>query len=253
MKQLLRITVIVFLLTTRIASAEPFLEQTDLFTVGDDPAFQKYRIPGIVVTAKGTVLAWCEARKRAVRPSDWDDIRILLRRSTDNGKTWSPPKNVAEVPGPKTKNPVAIGEKNVDPNDVTYNNPVLIADRDGTVHMLFCLEYMRCFYLRSDDDGITWSKPVEVTSTFDAFRKDYDWKVIATGPNHGTQLRTGRLVVPVWLSTATGKNSHHPSIVATIYSDDHGKTWQRGDIAVPCTEECATRTRRCRSNWRMVA
>ena len=46
---------------------------------------------------------------------------------------------------------------------MTYNNPVLIADRDGTVHMLFCLEYMRCFYQRSTDDGVTWSTPVEIT------------------------------------------------------------------------------------------
>lgn len=103
------------------------------------------------------VLAWCEARKRPAGVSDWDDIRILLRRSTDDGKTWSLAKSIAEVPGPKTKNPFALRMKNVDPSDVTYNNPVLIADTDGTVHMLFCLEYMRCFYQRSDDEGQTWS------------------------------------------------------------------------------------------------
>ena len=48
------------------------------------------------------------------------------------------------MPGPKTQNPVALAVKGVNRSeDVTYNNPVLIADRDGTVHMLFCLEYMR--------------------------------------------------------------------------------------------------------------
>jgi sialidase-1 len=112
--------------------------------------------------------------------------------------------------------------KNVDPNDVTYNNPVLIADKDGTVHMLFCLEYERCFYQRSEDDGLTWSKPTEITSAFAAFKKDYDWKVLATGPNHSIQLKNGRLVVPVWLSTGTGGNAHRPSVTATIYSDDQG-------------------------------
>ena len=79
--------------------------------------------------------------------------------------------------------------KSVRPEDVTYNNPVLIADRDGTVHFLFCLEYMRCFYARSDDDGQTWTKPVEITGTFEPFRSAYDWKVLATGPDHGIQLR----------------------------------------------------------------
>src|SRR5690606_2417715 len=120
--------------------------------------------------------------------------------------------------------------------DVTYNNPVLIADRDGTVHMLFCLEYERVFYQRSGDDGVTWSSPVEITACFDAFKKDYAWKVLATGPNHGIQLKNGRLVVPVWLSTGEGGNAHRPSVTATVFSDDGGRTWQAGEIAVPCTD-----------------
>lgn len=225
------------LLCSTLAAAEPFIEKQDLFIVGDNPAYQLYHIPGIVVTAKGTVLTWCEARKRAAGVSDWDDIRILLRRSTDEGKTWSSPQSIANVEGPKEKNPFALKMKNVDPNDVTYNNPVLISDKDGTVHMLFCLEYERCFYQHSVDDGLTWSKPVEITAAFDAFKKDYDWKVLATGPDHSIQLKSGRLVVPVWLSTGTGGNAHRPSVTATIYSDDQGKTWKAGDIAVPCTEE----------------
>lgn len=222
---------------TPALAEEPFIEKQDLFTVGEDPAYSLYHIPGIVVTAKGTVLAWCEARKRAAGVSDWDNIRILLRRSTDDGKTWSTPQSIADVPGPKRKNPFAMRMKNVDPKDVTYNNPVLIADRDGTVHMLFCLEYERAFYQRSSDDGLTWSKPVEITSAFDAFKKDYAWKVLATGPNHSIQLKSGRLVVPVWLSTGEGGNAHRPSVTATIVSDDQGRTWKAGDIAVPCTEE----------------
>ena len=220
-----------------IQAAEPYMEKRDLFIVGDDPAYSLYHIPGIVVTAKGTVLTWCEARKRAAGVSDWDDIRILLRRSTDDGKTWGTPKSIANVKGPKNKNPFALKMKNVDPNDVTYNNPVLIADKDGTVHMLFCLEYMRVFYQRSDDDGITFSSPTEVTAAFNGFKKDYDWKVLATGPDHSIQLKNGRLVVPVWLSTGTGGNAHRPSVTATIFSDDQGKTWKAGDIAVPCTDE----------------
>ena len=229
---------IAFVLTACAQAAEPFLEKLDLFTVGEDPAYKLYHIPGVVVTAKGTVLAWCEARKRASGVTDWDDIRILLRRSTDDGLTWSKPQGIADVPGPKTKNPTALLVKSVDPKDVTYDNPVLIADKSGTIHMLFCLEYMRCFYQRSDDDGLTWSKPTEITSAFEGFRKNYDWKVLATGPNHSIQLRTGRLVVPVWLSLGTGSNGgHHPSVAATIFSDDAGRTWQAGEIAAPATTE----------------
>src|SRR4029077_212806 len=105
-------------------AAQPFSGKIDLFTAGDG-GYKLYHIPGVVVTARGTVLAWCEARKKA---SDWDDIRILLRRSTDDGKTWSAPTSIADVPGPKVKNALALRLKNVNPFDVTYNNPVLIAD-----------------------------------------------------------------------------------------------------------------------------
>jgi sialidase-1 len=62
----------------------------------------------------------------------------------------------------------------------------------------------------------TTGKPVEITSTFEQFRPDYDCRVFATGPAHGIQLKNGRLLVPVWLSTGTGNNAHHPSVVATI-------------------------------------
>lgn len=232
-----RLALILTLLCGCLFAAEPFMEKQDLFIVGEDPAYQLYHIPGIVVTARGTVLTWCEARKRSAGVSDWDDIRILLRRSTDDGKSWGVTKSIANVPGPKTKNPFALKMKNVDPKDVTYNNPVLIADKDGTLHMLFCLEYERVFYQRSDDDGLTFSQPTEITAAFEAFKKDYAWKVLATGPNHSIQLKTGRLVVPVWLSTGEGGNAHRPSVTATVYSDDQGKTWKAGDIAVPCTDD----------------
>lgn len=215
-------------------AAKPFIEKIDLFQIGD-LGYDRFHIPGVLVTAKGTVLAWCEARRNGDR--DWTDIDILLRRSTDHGRIWSAPRKIAAVEGPKKKNPFALRLSHTDPNSVTYNNPVLIADRDGTVHMLFCLEYMRCFYQHSDDDGITWSKPIEITDSFSAFRRHYDWKVLATGPNHSIQLKNGRLLAPVWLSTGSGGNAHRPSVTATIYSDDGGKTWQAGEIAVPCTEE----------------
>jgi sialidase-1 len=234
MKPALTLFAALYLFAATLPAAEPFLERQNLFTVGENPAFKIYHIPGIVVTAKGSVLAWCEARRDG---GDWDDIQILLRRSIDDGKTWSPAQSIVNVPGPKKKNIFALQLKHTDPSTVTYNNPVLIADRDGTVHMLFCLEYERCFYQRSTDDGLSWSTPTEITAAFDAFKKHYDWKVLATGPNHSIQLKTGRLVVPVWLSTGEGGNAHRPSVTSTIYSDDRGQTWQAGDVAVPCTDK----------------
>jgi len=225
----------VFIPVIHACPAEPILEKTDLFEAGKE-GYSLYRIPGIVVTKQGTLLAYCEARKSSV--GDWGTTDILLRRSTDAGKTWQSRQKIAEVPGPYTKNLAATAQKLGKVDDVTYNNPVAIVDRtDGAVHFLFCLDYMRCFHMRSDDDGKTFNKPVEITNTFEKFRKDYNWKVIATGPAHGIQLANGRLIVPVWLSTGEGGHAHRPSVVSTIYSDDAGKTWERGEIAALNTPE----------------
>lgn len=213
--------------------------KTDLFVAGQG-GYKLYRIPGIVVTKRDVVLAYCEARKSD--SGDWGPIDVLMRRSTDGGRTWLDPQQIVHVEGELPINPVAAAQKLDKPGDNTVNNPVAIVDHQtGSVHFLYCLEYMRCFYMRSDDDGATWTDPVEITGAFEQFRPEYDWKVLATGPAHGIQLTrgdyAGRLVVPVWLSLGTGGHAHRPSVTATIYSDDHGKTWKRGEIAAPDTEE----------------
>jgi sialidase-1 len=227
------IIALLLLFALTLPAAEPRLEKTDLFEAGKG-GHKLYRIPGIVVTAKGTVLAYCEARKYS--GLDWDDIEILMRRSTDGGKTWSKPTGLPLPEGKLERNPAALANPELAKraplvkDHIAFNNPVAIVDRKGPIHFLYCVDYYRCFYLRSDDDGKTFNKPVEITSAFEPFHKDYDWKVLATGPAHGIQLKNGRLVVPVWLSKATGNNAHHPNVMATIFSDDNGKTWQRGDI-----------------------
>ncbi len=235
MKTLLK-SLLLFSLFIASASA---VEKVDLFEAGKE-GYALYRIPGIVVTKQGSVLAYCEARKSD--RGDWGPIDVLMRRSTDGGKTWGPRQKIVHVEGDLPINPLAAAQNLDKPGDNTVNNPVAIVDHEtGAVHFLYCLEYMRCFYMRSDDDGATWTEPVEITKSFEDFRSDYDWKVLATGPSHAIQLthgpKRGRLIVPVWLSLGTGGHAHRPSVTATIYSDDHGKTWQRGDIAVPDTPE----------------
>ncbi len=226
--------------TTLIAAAaarpqSPLMERADLFEAGKG-GYEIYRIPGLAVTRKGTVLAYCEARKTA--RGDWGTIDIHLRRSEDGGRSFSATRKIAEVPGPHRKNPVALAQNLSTDGQVTYNNPVAIPDsKTGAVHFVFCYEYMRAFYMRSDDDGRTFTPPVEITAAFEGFRPHYDWKVLATGPGHGIQLSGGRLVIPIWISLGTGGHAHRPSVAATIYSDDHGKSWRAGEIALPDTPE----------------
>jgi sialidase-1 len=212
---------------TALHAADPLLEKTEVFPPGLN-GIARYRIPGMVVTAKGTVLAYCEARRN--NSSDWGEIEVHLRRSTDGGKTWQPPQHIAHRAARIEGNP---RKKTGGEHEQTVNNPVAIVDREtGAIEFLYCVNYARCFSMRSIDDGVTWSKPVEITASFEPFRKHYDWKVIATGPGHGIQMKNGRLVMPIWLAFG-GIGDHGPAACATIYSDDHGKTWLAGEIAIP--------------------
>ena len=211
----------------QLTAIEPLFEKTDVFPPGLN-GITRYRIPGIVVTPKGTVLAYAEARKNS--SSDWGEIEIHLRRSMDGGKTWEAGKPIAHLGARLEGNP---HKKEGGEKEQTVNNPVAIVDRTtGAIEFLYCINYALCYSMRSIDDGLTWSTPSDITATFEPFRKHYDWKVIATGPGHGIQIKSGRLVVPIWL--AYGKDGDHgPSAAATIFSDDHGKTWQAGDLCLP--------------------
>jgi sialidase-1 len=227
----MRALILIFLSFASISQAAPAFETTDLFRAktGD---YALYRIPVLVVAPHGTLVALCEARKTA--GSDWGTIDVLMRRSADGGKTWEPARKIASPPADVKRNPVAVEQKLGKLDSVVVGNPVAISDPvTGALHVLYCVEYALCFYMRSDDDGKTFGEPVEITATFDAFKKHYAWRVLATGPGHAIRLsKTGRLVVPVWLSTGEGGHGHRPSCVATIYSDDAGKNWQAGAIVV---------------------
>lgn len=199
------------------------MELSQIFTTGE-LGYYIFRIPALLATPQGTLLAFCAARRGT--GDDWDPIDTVMRRSTDGGDTWGPITVLASDA----------------PN--TVDNPTPIYDREtGSIHLLYQINYARVYSIRSDDEGETWSQPQDLTPTFEQFWSDYPWRVIAPGPGHSIQLRNGRLLVAVWLSTGEnnnfgpGKLGHRPSCVATIYSDDHGATWQRGDIVVNHSDE----------------
>lgn len=213
------ILAVVFSALSPPVHAAPLLEKQNLFEAGTE-GYLICRIPGLLVTKTGAVLATVEARRG--RGGDWDDNDVLLRRSLDGGRTWDEPRLVAAS---KTygRGPIS--------------NFVMMGDRQsGAVHALYCYDYRRVFHMHSEDDGATFSEPVEITPALEAFRQDYPWRVVATGPGHGTQLRGGRFIVPVWMSDGSGKEfgkgklGHRPSIVSLIYSDDQGRSWHRGEI-----------------------
>ncbi len=228
MNRLLALLTAILAATSAVAlRAAPAPEFFDVFPANSN-GVTRHRIPGMVVTTKGTVLAYCEARIN--NSSDWGEIEIHLRRSTDGGKTWDAPRRIAHRGARLEGNP---RKKSGGEREQTVNNPVAIVDRvTGAIEFVYCVNYARAFAMRSTDDGLTWTDPVDITASFEPFRRHYDWKVIATGPGHGLQLKNGRLVVPIWLAYGA-VGDHKPSASATIYSDDHGRTWRAGDIAFP--------------------
>ena len=212
------------------ASAQPWLLQETLFTSGDG-RYHTYRIPALAVSARGTVLAFAEGRKHG--RGDAGDIDLILRRSFDNGRTWAPIQVVVTKAG------------------MTCGNPCPVVERQtGTVWLLFCKnladggETLICegkaprtvWITHSVDDGQTWTEPREITESV----KDPQWTWYATGPCHGIQLHTGRLVVPcdhiVGLHLDRSRDPYHSHV---IYSDDRGETWQLGGNVEAGTNECA--------------
>lgn len=193
--------------------------------------YAHYRVPAIVVSPAGTVMVVTEAR--ASERGDWGLQDILMVRSRDGGRSWDEPRKIVALEGEPEQNEAALAQGLAEPGVTTYNNIVPIVDsEENVVHFLFCSAYKRAYYMRSADDGETFSEPVDITETFERFRDEYGWKVIATGPGHGIRHSNGRLIVPVWLSDGTAGHAHRPSIVSTIYSDDGGATWERGDVVV---------------------
>lgn len=197
------------------------LNKQDLFTARDG-RYWIYRIPTILVTPRGVVLACCEARRGL--GGDWDHNDLVQRRSMDGGVTWEAPARL-------------ISAERYGPGPVS--NAVMVGNRDtGVVHALYCHDYARVFHMVSMDDGASYSDPVEITAIFNPLRQQYPWQVVALGPGHGTQLRSGRMIIPVWLSEGTGTEfgaglrGHRPSCVSLIYSDDGGDTWQAAGIVL---------------------
>ena len=202
-------------------SEEP--TKTVVYASGE-AGYHTYRIPAIVVTKQGTLLAFCEGRKSG--RGDHGDLDLLVKHSIDNGKSWSRQQIVHEEGGDRK---------------ITIGNPCPVVDQTtGVVWLSFCRDNDDVFMTHSADDGQTWASPQEIT----AAAKDPDWTWYATGPVNGIQLRRGphrgRLVMPCDHRVGTGGSNQwkHKGRSHVIYSDDHGKSWQRGKPTGFAMNEC---------------
>jgi len=187
--------------------------------VSSEGGYHTYRIPALLLTKNGTLLAFCEARKD--NRSDRGNIDLVLRRSADGGRTWGPVELVHEEGGD---------------SKTTIGNPCPVVDQsNGRIWLPLTRNNDKVLMLSSDDEGKTWTEPLDITSSV----KLPNWTWYATGPGVGIQLKqgkhAGRLMIPCDHRTREeGKTSYSH----VFYSDDHGKTWQLGGSAEKHTNEC---------------
>jgi sialidase-1 len=197
------------------------LTHVNVFSSGKE-GYHTYRIPAIAVALDGTILAVVEGRK--LKGSDPgtpnNEIDLLCKRSADNGKTWSAIQVIEKAP-----------EKSG-----SSANPAIALDRQtGKIWVL----YLRCkpgrgskmarpgtddaqnFARWSTDNGKTWSEPIDITEACRDM-KDHKWRITITGPGGMIQDSRGRLIAAAWRKD--------PFDVFAVFSDDHGRTWQRSAI-----------------------
>ena len=207
-------------------AAGPVTRLVGVFLAGTE-GYHTYRIPSLLVTPKGTVLAFCEGRKAG--RGDSGNIDLVLKRSTDGGNTWQPMQVIWDD-GPNTiGNPCPV----VDRSTGTLWLPLtrnLGEDTEAQIKNRTSKESRTVWMTKSTDDGLTWAKPVEITAT----TKSPDWTWYATGPGCGIQLRSGRMVIPCDHALA-GSGLYRSHV---IYSDDHGETWKLGGVIGDKVNEC---------------
>ncbi|MEU4690418.1 exo-alpha-sialidase [Actinoplanes sp. NPDC023714] len=195
-----------------------------------DGTVASVRIPGMAVTNNGTVIAVADARVNGSYDlgGGTNNIQIAMIRSTDGGRSFEQPRIIHA--------PATTSEGAGDPS--------LLVDRTtGTVYCFYTYSprpgisfwsagtglntvtdpnSMRLQYIKSTDNGATWSAPVELNPSI----KDTSWQQVFFSSGHGIQTSTGRLIQPIVYRNAAGTSQ-----TANIYSDDHGTTWRRGGSA----------------------
>lgn len=231
MKKYFSLFIYVLLFVTASAQQNP----VPVFESGND-GHKSYRIPAIVSMPGGSLLAFAEGRVN--NAGDFGDINIVLKRSTDNGKTWSVIQTVVDYDNLQAGNPAPV----VDLTDPKYpQGRVFLFYNTGNNHEGEVRKgkgLREVWYKTSVDGGLTWSEAINITTqvhrplqpaTNPAYTFSEDWRSYANTPGHAMQVASGtykgRIFVAANHSAGQPRGRFEDYAAHGFYTDDHGKTF----------------------------
>jgi sialidase-1 len=207
----------------RALTAEPAgLALVDVFVGGQD-GYPAYRIPALIATKRGTLLAFAEGRASL---RDHAENDIVLRRSTNAGQTWEPLLVIDEDGSNALNNPTAVVARETGRVLLMYQRYAKGFDERKAEPGYEGPHICRTFIAHSDDDGVTWSEPADVTRQV---KRPSIATSTATGPGVGIQLARGEHAGRILLPFNQGPYGQWK--VYAVFSDDGGKSWRYGQTA----------------------
>ena len=242
-------TTLLFLLFTNFAFAQKQIFSEQPLFQNNQNGYACYRIPAIIKAPNGDLLAFAEGRTNGC--NDFGNLDIVLRRSSDNGKTWSDQKIVVDNKKLQAGNPAPVADL-LDPKFpegrifLFYNTG--IASEHETRNGKGLREI---FHITSTDNGKTWSEKTNITTSVHRpnrpdlnpkYNFKEDWRSYANTPGHALQLNKGkhkgRLFIPANHSEGEPQSNFNDYRAHAFYSDDHGATWQLSEsVEVPSSNE----------------
>ena len=197
---------LIFLITTNIQFSQNQFVYKELFNAENNPEVSCYRIPSIITAINGDLIAAIDERVPSCGDLKWSrDINIVIRKSSDNGKTWGKIEKIIDYPlGQSASDPSMILDKQTNTIFLFYNYMDLDNQKD--------IYYLK--YISSNDNGKSWSKPVDITNQISKENWKNDFKFITSG--RGIQTKKGTLLHCL---VNLQKGTH------VFGSNDNGKTW----------------------------
>jgi sialidase-1 len=214
-------------------------KEVPVFVSGTE-GFRSFRIPAIIRASDGSLLAFCEGRLNGA--SDFGNIKIVMKRSLDNGQTWDKIQAVATNDTLQTDNAAPV----IDMTDPDYpKGRLFLFYNTGNVSESRLRKgqgVREVWYKTSVDNGLNWSAPVNITLQVHkpkqpSFNKTYnfseDWRSFANTPGHAIQFSAGKYKGRIYIaanhSAGEPQKNYADGRAFGYYTDDHGKTFKISD------------------------